>query len=80
MTMKTTTTKSTDSGPVVPRLLDFEKLLSQKSHFLFGTRQTGKTLRRTPEPTLQQEIVAKGAVRNIPESCKCCHISIFDYI
>ena len=43
MTMKTTNITSMDSGPVVPRLLDLEKLLSQKSHFLFGARQTGKT-------------------------------------
>ncbi len=43
MTMKATNIKSMDSGTVVPRLLDLEKLLSQKSHFLFGPRQTGKT-------------------------------------
>jgi predicted AAA+ superfamily ATPase len=43
MTMKTTNKKSMDSGTVVPRLLDLEKLLGQKSHFLFGPRQTGKT-------------------------------------
>jgi len=41
--MKATNIKSMDSGTVVPRLLDLEKLLSQKSHFLFGPRQTGKT-------------------------------------
>jgi len=43
MTMTATTIKSTDSGIVVPRLLNLETLLSQKSHFLFGPRQTGKT-------------------------------------
>jgi len=44
-----------DSGPVVPRLLDLEKLLSQKIPFSLraGTY-------------LQQEIVAEGAVRNTP--------------
>lgn len=43
MTMNTTNRKTTDLGIIVPRLLDLEKLLSQKSHFLFGPRQTGKT-------------------------------------
>ena len=43
MTMKTTDRISLDSGTIVPRFLDLEKLLSQKSHFLFGPRQTGKT-------------------------------------
>jgi uncharacterized protein len=43
MTMKATNINSMGSGTVVPRLLDLEKLLSQKSHFLFGPRQTGKT-------------------------------------
>jgi predicted AAA+ superfamily ATPase len=43
MTMKATNIKSMGPGTVVPRLLDLEKLLSQKSHFLFGPRQTGKT-------------------------------------
>lgn len=41
--MMTTAAKGMDSGTIVPRLLDLEKLLSQKSHFLFGPRQTGKT-------------------------------------
>jgi predicted AAA+ superfamily ATPase len=41
--MKTTNRKNTNSSTVVPRLLDLEKLLSQKSYFLFGPRQTGKT-------------------------------------
>ncbi len=41
--MKATNIKSMGPGTVVPRLLDLEKLLSQKSHFLFGPRQTGKT-------------------------------------
>lgn len=41
--MKTSNKKNTNSSTVVPRLLDLEKLLSQKSYFLFGPRQTGKT-------------------------------------
>jgi uncharacterized protein len=43
MTMKTTFLKSSDTPTAIPRLLNLEKLLSQKSHFLFGPRQTGKT-------------------------------------
>ncbi len=29
--------------PILPRILDLPKLLSRKSHFLFGPRQTGKS-------------------------------------
>jgi predicted AAA+ superfamily ATPase len=43
MTMDTTHTKANETFPAVPRLLNLEELLSQKSHFLFGPRQTGKT-------------------------------------
>jgi predicted AAA+ superfamily ATPase len=43
MTMDTTHIKANETFPAVPRLLNLEELLSQKSHFLFGPRQTGKT-------------------------------------
>lgn len=43
MTMKTTHVKANETFPAVPRLLNLEELLRQKSHFLFGPRQTGKT-------------------------------------
>jgi len=43
MTMDTTRIKANETFPAVPRLLNLEELLSQKSHFLFGPRQTGKT-------------------------------------
>jgi predicted AAA+ superfamily ATPase len=43
MTMKTAPIKSTGTLPAIPRLLNLEELLSRKSHFLFGPRQTGKT-------------------------------------
>ena len=35
--------KANETFPAVPRLLNLEELLRQKSHFLFGPRQTGKT-------------------------------------
>lgn len=41
--MDTTHTKANETFPAVPRLLNLEELLRQKSHFLFGPRQTGKT-------------------------------------
>ena len=41
--MDTTRIKANETFPAVPRLLNLEELLSQKSHFLFGPRQTGKT-------------------------------------
>ena len=41
--MDTTHIKANETFPAVPRLLNLEELLSQKSHFLFGPRQTGKT-------------------------------------
>jgi predicted AAA+ superfamily ATPase len=43
MTMDTTHIKANETFPAVPRLLNLEELLRQKSHFLFGPRQTGKT-------------------------------------
>jgi predicted AAA+ superfamily ATPase len=43
MTMNTAHEKAAATPPAVPRLLDLEDLLRQKSHFLFGPRQTGKT-------------------------------------
>jgi uncharacterized protein len=43
MTMKTTRVKAAETSPTVPRLLNLKELLHQKSHFLFGPRQTGKT-------------------------------------
>jgi predicted AAA+ superfamily ATPase len=43
MTMNTTRIKANETFPAVPRLLNLEELLRQKSHFLFGPRQTGKT-------------------------------------
>jgi len=43
MTMDTTHKKANETFPAVPRLLNLEELLRQKSHFLFGPRQTGKT-------------------------------------
>ena len=43
MTMKTTRMASADIPSPIPRLLNVEELLSRKSHFLFGPRQTGKT-------------------------------------
>jgi predicted AAA+ superfamily ATPase len=43
MTMGTTHIKANETFPAVPRLLNLEELLRQKSHFLFGPRQTGKT-------------------------------------
>jgi predicted AAA+ superfamily ATPase len=43
MTMNTTHVKANEIFPAVPRLLNLEELLRQKSHFLFGPRQTGKT-------------------------------------
>lgn len=43
MTMNTTHIKANETFPAVPRLLNLEELLRQKSHFLFGPRQTGKT-------------------------------------
>jgi predicted AAA+ superfamily ATPase len=43
MTMDTTHTNANETFPAVPRLLNLEELLRQKSHFLFGPRQTGKT-------------------------------------
>jgi predicted AAA+ superfamily ATPase len=43
MTMNTTHVKANETFPAVPRLLNLEELLRQKSHFLFGPRQTGKT-------------------------------------
>jgi predicted AAA+ superfamily ATPase len=43
MTMDTTRIKANETFPAVPRLLNLEELLRQKSHFLFGPRQTGKT-------------------------------------
>jgi predicted AAA+ superfamily ATPase len=49
MTMDSSNENSTATAPFIPRLLDLEELLSRKSHFLFGPRQTGKTflIRRT---------------------------------
>ena len=41
--MDTTHIKANETFPAVPRLLNLEELLRQKSHFLFGSRQTGKT-------------------------------------
>lgn len=41
--MDTTHIKANETFPAVPRLLNLEELLRQKSHFLFGPRQTGKT-------------------------------------
>ncbi len=41
--MNTTRIKANETFPAVPRLLNLEELLRQKSHFLFGPRQTGKT-------------------------------------
>jgi len=41
--MGTTHIKANETFPAVPRLLNLEELLRQKSHFLFGPRQTGKT-------------------------------------
>jgi len=41
--MDTTHKKANEKFPAVPRLLNLEELLRQKSHFLFGPRQTGKT-------------------------------------
>jgi predicted AAA+ superfamily ATPase len=41
--MDTTHKKANETFPAVPRLLNLEELLRQKSHFLFGPRQTGKT-------------------------------------
>jgi predicted AAA+ superfamily ATPase len=41
--MDTTRIKANETFPAVPRLLNLEELLRQKSHFLFGPRQTGKT-------------------------------------
>ncbi len=41
--MGTTHIKANETFPAVPRLLNLEELLHQKSHFLFGPRQTGKT-------------------------------------
>jgi predicted AAA+ superfamily ATPase len=43
MTMESTHGKSPETAPIVPRLLNLKDLLRQKSHFLFGPRQTGKT-------------------------------------
>ena len=45
----TTVATRTDGPPVVDRLVDLPALLSKKSHFLLGPRQTGKTflIRRT---------------------------------
>jgi predicted AAA+ superfamily ATPase len=43
MTMDTTRVEAAETSPSVPRLLNLEELLRQKSHFLFGPRQTGKT-------------------------------------
>jgi len=43
MTMKPTRMDSADNPSPIPRLLNLEELLSGKSHFLFGPRQTGKT-------------------------------------
>jgi len=51
MTVMATTSKA----PVVERLVDLPALLSQKSHFLLGPRQTGKTFlvrRALPEARL----------------------------
>ena len=43
MTMEKTNQAIGDPSPGIPRILDLEKLLGRKSHFLFGPRQTGKT-------------------------------------
>jgi predicted AAA+ superfamily ATPase len=40
--MDTTPIKANETFPAVQRLLNLEELLRQKSHFLFGPRQTGK--------------------------------------
>lgn len=47
--MKATIRTTAKASPAVPRLLDLETLLQQKSYFLFGPCQTGKTFlaRRT---------------------------------
>jgi predicted AAA+ superfamily ATPase len=47
--MKPTIRTTVEASPAVPRLMDLETLLQQKSYFLFGPRQTGKTFlaRRT---------------------------------
>ena len=42
MTMNSTETRGL-SGPYIERLLDLPRLLSKRSHFLFGPRQTGKS-------------------------------------
>ncbi|MBM4161787.1 MAG: ATP-binding protein [Ignavibacteria bacterium] len=43
MTTKATVTSMDEPIPYIPRLLSPSALLSQKSHFLLGPRQTGKT-------------------------------------
>ncbi len=43
MTMKWTLRETPEGFPAVPRLLDLPALLSKKSHFLLGPRQTGKS-------------------------------------
>ena len=43
MTMEPTTQDSNDQALFIERLLDLAALVKNKSHFLFGPRQTGKT-------------------------------------
>jgi hypothetical protein len=43
LTMKTKSGTTFEKVPAVPRLVDLSELLAQKSLFLFGPRQTGKT-------------------------------------
>jgi predicted AAA+ superfamily ATPase len=43
MTMKWTLRETPEGFPAIPRLLDLPALLSKKSHFLLGPRQTGKS-------------------------------------
>jgi hypothetical protein len=58
---------SMDSGPVVPRLLDLEKLLSQKSHFLFGPRQTGKTFIIRSEILIESGSTSNNKTSSVPD-------------
>jgi len=51
MTMNMSNVTEYKSPPYIQRIVDLNDLLTQKSHFLFGPRQTGKTflIRRTLE-------------------------------
>ena len=58
--------------PLLPRLLDLADLVSKKSHFLLGPRQTGKT-------TLVHQVLPAARVYDLLDSSVFLALSIGDH-